>query len=169
MRCMFVDESVHDRGDFILGPIVYCGRSPNWRVNRALRAVGLRPGFDEYKSGDSKAGNCRALRLRERLGTVAQSARIGVAVVPRGARRSLGCGMLKAVNGPNVDINIGFEMWARQRYSFFSRPRPEASDVYPESRIYDGSCGLYVSDGCPERLAAAALRRFGTCYLGCIH
>lgn len=48
---IYFDESIHDRGGFILGAFVV-GRDALPGVSSALTAVGLVPGESEYKSSD---------------------------------------------------------------------------------------------------------------------
>lgn len=252
---MFVDESIHDRGGFILASIIYCPTSPRAPVCDALRAVGMQPGVDEYRSGRIKRGDTVQAELRERLLSIVGQCRIAVAVVPRDLRPALGQELLgatafvirenqlsadglevyfdegifssprgsaiasasslppgirfypasdsKKVVGlqladlvahssstmlletlglvnktvkagedsgydPELDLSIGFELWAGLRYSFFRRPR-SGQNGDTQDPFFDGTCGLYVSAACDKRLSAACLRRFGTCYVGCIH
>lgn len=71
---------------------------------------------------------------------------------------------------PDLHIELGFEMWATIRYQFFTQDEPNLEVDGLEGFTLDiGSYALHVSDGCPEPLRAAAVDRFGTCYMGCIH
>jgi hypothetical protein len=80
---------------------------------------------------------------------------------------------------PDLEIELEFELWARLRHSFFCSPRCiveldnlEAvnADDYILSQTVDVSgYGLYVSQLCDDLLRNAAVARFGTSYLGCIH
>ena len=74
---------------------------------------------------------------------------------------------------PDLEIELGFELWASLRYSFFMASQPK-SDSIPDDpvgeMIYDvENFGLYISPSCTEQLKKAAIERFGKCYLGCIH
>jgi hypothetical protein len=72
---------------------------------------------------------------------------------------------------PDMDIEIGFELWAGLRYNFFSKPPPHPDEWRDQfdfkSLVKD--VGLYISDNCSEQLRDSALDRFGEMYLGCIH
>lgn len=74
---------------------------------------------------------------------------------------------------PDLDITIGFELWATLRYCFFKGQGPtieelEANPV--DSLMFDtGSYALYVSQYCSAELRTASEARFSKVYLGCIH
>jgi len=72
--------------------------------------------------------------------------------------------------GYDTDIEIGFELWAYLRNSFFS--------VYIPFDIKNGDIpfqvnvenyGLFISPKCTEEIKSASLNRFGKMYLGCTH
>lgn len=74
---------------------------------------------------------------------------------------------------PDLETELGFALWASLRYQFFKAPQPNLG-ADPDDRVGDltfdvENYGLYISEDCPEKLKQAALQRFGTCYLGCIH
>jgi hypothetical protein len=72
---------------------------------------------------------------------------------------------------PDMDIEIGFEMWADIRYNFFSTPPPSPDEW--ESQLdcvaKVGKKGLFISERCSEIVRNKGLERFGEMYLGCIH
>lgn len=71
---------------------------------------------------------------------------------------------------PDLDIEIGFELWASLRYKFFMKSRSAGHDPEEYDPLYDvSSCGLFVSPRCDPSLVEAVEGRFGTVYLGCIH
>lgn len=74
---------------------------------------------------------------------------------------------------PDLNIELGFELWASLRYQFFMAQQPIPSTV-PDHPIGDltfdvENYGLHISDGCSQTLREGAIQCFGTCYLGCIH
>lgn len=71
---------------------------------------------------------------------------------------------------PDLGIELGFELWAGLRYSFFGKDElaSNSSEVLDPHRIVEGF-GLYVAPSCDGDLADLARRRFGSIYLGCIH
>ena len=73
---------------------------------------------------------------------------------------------------PDTDVELGFELWASMRYSFFKAQHAnESSEDDPVAgMVYDVSeFGLHIAASCGPELRAAARARFGTCYLGCLH
>lgn len=76
---------------------------------------------------------------------------------------------------PDLNIEIGCEMWATLRYQFFmgTSPGPTVEEFENdpiESMMFDiGSYAVHVSPLCGEGLRAAAQGRFSTNHLGCIH
>jgi hypothetical protein len=51
MGYFYFDESIHQRGDFILGAWVYSNDDLSPQVLHAIEVTGLIPGVDEFKSG----------------------------------------------------------------------------------------------------------------------
>ena len=74
---------------------------------------------------------------------------------------------------PDLEIEIGFELWATMRSQIIGAPEPIEPvgdgrfELYPVFTV--NGYGLYIAPSCPEPLRASALGRFGTNYLGCIH
>ena len=71
---------------------------------------------------------------------------------------------------PDLDIGLGFEMWATIRYTFFN----EGSKLYSDTPVAAATLkvepyGLYISDLCDQNLCDIARTKFGDIYLGCIH
>lgn len=90
MGYCFFDDSVHDRGGFILGAFVHFTDDPTPRVADELVRHGFEPGRDEFKSGSVFRGDLTRRDLRERLWEALDESRIGFVVVPRTARKELG-------------------------------------------------------------------------------
>jgi hypothetical protein len=72
---------------------------------------------------------------------------------------------------PNLDIDLGFELWASVRYNFFAAapPNPDTWKTQLDFEIDVASRGLHIAESCDVGVRAAALARFGRMYLGCIH
>ena len=72
---------------------------------------------------------------------------------------------------PDMEIEIGFEMWTEIRYNFFSTPPPHPDEwVSQKDCVADvGKKGLYISEKCSELVKEKSLEKFGEMYLGCIH
>ena len=71
---------------------------------------------------------------------------------------------------PDMEIELGFEMWATLRYSYFNKGTTEYSEDSIELATIDVEpYGLYISEFCNDELARMSRDRFATMYLGCIH
>ena len=72
---------------------------------------------------------------------------------------------------PDLDIELGFELWAGLRYNFFAKPPPHPDEwrdqIDFKATVQD--VGLYIADNCSAELRARVLDRFAEMYLGCIH
>lgn len=71
---------------------------------------------------------------------------------------------------PEMQMELGFGMWAMLRYCFFSKKL----DMMIDDPISDATqsvspFGLYISELCNEELKEKAEEAFGSVYLGCIH
>ena len=71
---------------------------------------------------------------------------------------------------PDLDVELGFELWATQRYHFFTRDNADPDLDQLEGFTLDiGSYAVHVAELCTDVLRNAVQKRFGECYLGCIH
>lgn len=70
----------------------------------------------------------------------------------------------------DLDVSLGFELWAGLRYQFFvAGPTARQDPVYRGALMDVGHNGLVITPSCPPALKAAATECFGQVYLGCIH
>lgn len=259
MGHFYFDETIQERGGFIIGAFVYSPNDATPKVYSAIKQVGLRPGVDEFKSGTRMDRNPRQKELRGHFKEILANTRIGVVVVPTAERASLGheamLGLRKILSAnhlaheshsvfldeeitvgrtpykellgesgalcevhesqdskliggiqladlaahclggmllehldlvtkfvragensgyePDLQIELGLELWASLRYQFFKAPCPNPGAILDDPAgdlIFDvENYGLHIADSCPQFLKKAALGRFGSCYLGCIH
>lgn len=86
---IFIDESIHDRGNFIVIAAVCSANSLHEPVGDALLECGFDPARDEYKSSMKMAGNPAAQRLRDRLQSILGWCKIAVAICPVSERAAL--------------------------------------------------------------------------------
>ena len=73
---------------------------------------------------------------------------------------------------PDLDIELGFELWASLRYSFFKAPQPipGPEDPLVGDLMFDvENYGMHIAATCGDALRNSSLARFGQCYLGCVH
>jgi len=71
-----------------------------------------------------------------------------------------------------IEINLGFELWARLRYSLLGVNEHVVGMTDPDSDFNPyfqiEGYGLYIAPSCNEKLTTCARSRFGSNYLGCI-
>ncbi|TYC55858.1 hypothetical protein FMN50_12600 [Rhodobacterales bacterium] len=77
-----MDESIHERGDFIVVAAVYGGADVEDQVRQGLLACGFDPVRDEFKSSMRMSGNPAAQELRQRLKFILRHCKIALAVCP---------------------------------------------------------------------------------------
>ena len=73
---------------------------------------------------------------------------------------------------PDLDIELGFALWADLRNSFFMSGQPISraeDDPRGLSTVNVADYGLHIATSCAEALRVAVVERFGECYRGCIH
>lgn len=72
---------------------------------------------------------------------------------------------------PELDVELGFELWASIRYNFFcgAPPHPNTWSSQLDFQVEVEPYGLFVSPLCNSTLAEQVRQRFGQMYLGCIH
>ncbi len=91
MGFFFFDESIHQRGGFALGAFVYTPSDPTTKLRKALKAAGLKPGIDEFKSGTHVGRNPRQAKARDYIQNVLRdSGRIALVIVPASKSDALG-------------------------------------------------------------------------------
>jgi hypothetical protein len=136
---------------------------PAGRVARLRQGIDIPEAVVIHPSNDSKsvmgiqaadlAAHTMATMLLEQLGHVSKMVKAGH----------------DSGYDPDLEFELGFELWASLRYSFFKRELPSVEVDYPNP-LYDvESCGLYLSERSGDLLKEATLMRFGRVYLGCIH
>lgn len=79
---IFVDESIHDRADFIVVAAVFTDDDVQEKVEQALRECGFDPASEEFKSSMTMAGNPAAHRLRDYLQGILSRCKLAIAICP---------------------------------------------------------------------------------------
>jgi len=69
----------------------------------------------------------------------------------------------------DVEIDLGFELWAGVRGAFLSTPKTISKDDIDIAVVDVLPHGLFVDDSVSNKVATAAKKRFGKMYLGCAH
>jgi hypothetical protein len=86
---IFIDESIHDRGNFIVIAAVFSADNLQVLGGNALLECGFDPVHDEFKSSMKMAGNPSAQRLRDRLKHILSRCKIAVAICPVSERAAV--------------------------------------------------------------------------------
>jgi hypothetical protein len=97
MPHFYIDDSIQDRGDFVVGALVF-GPDAEASVSAAIQKTGLKPEVDEFKSSARMSEHPEQVRLRYELRGVLDNYRVGVLVIPRQERSKLGHYALQAVD-----------------------------------------------------------------------
>ncbi|MBL0407773.1 DUF3800 domain-containing protein [Microvirga aerilata] len=86
---IFIDESIHDRGNLIVIAAVFRADNLQELVGDALLECGFDSARDEFKSSVKMAGNPAAQRLRDRLKHILGTCKIAVAICPVSERAAV--------------------------------------------------------------------------------
>jgi len=255
----YFDESIHERAGFILGAYVYSPDDLSPSVYAQIKAVGLRPGIDEFKSSTKMDKDPQRQLLRDKIKELLWSAwaKVGLVVIPLQERSHLGEEALRGLEKiirvndlrggkahqvffdegisfkdgslfvkelklndccefhfkqnsrllgglqiadmvahtmsvmlletlgivnkevrigrdegyrNDFDVNLSFVLWASIRHHLFTMDRiAVVDDQIPGFMVDTGSYAVYIAESCSSSLRDAVEKRFGECYLGCIH
>lgn len=90
MAYLYFDETIRERGGFIIGALVVANRDLSSAVAEEWKRLGLDPESDEYKSSDPKAGNDLGAAQRAVMARLLHRSKLGLTVAPVADRRRLG-------------------------------------------------------------------------------
>lgn len=90
MSHLYFDESIQERGQFIIGALVISDGDLAAPIHRRWLEMGLNPSMDEYKSSTLKANNAVSQAQRAFIGNFLQQCDLALTVAPLGDRRHLG-------------------------------------------------------------------------------
>ena len=140
MGFFYFDESIHTRGEFIIGAFVYSEADVSDLVFKELESVGLKPGRDEYKSGARMAGNNQFLELRSRINEILFSCKVGLVIVPLEKRELLGEEAIKCLEKV---INAN-DLSGRTHQAFFDQEISVGSATLERFRSSKINCEIYL-------------------------
>ena len=256
MKFVFIDESIHTRGEFIISGLVISNKNPNDLIRKSLLRNDFNPDEDEFKSGINYRYLPKMADVRNDLKKIiSNSCKFGLIIIPIKYRELIGLETLKGLKqfisinkigegievyidqnyfineahgiaiaeelsfnncsfhfeqdskqvrgiqladlmahtcsimlletlglidkkvkagensgyDPEMEIDLGFELWATIRYNFLRQPRSESSETSDGTTLDVMPYGLYISEFCDKQLFESAKKRFGSVYLGCIH
>lgn len=90
MSYCYFDESIRERGGFIVGALVVSDRDLSPLIAEEWARLGLTPGSEEYKSSNPKNGNELGVAQRQVVAQLLQESKLGFVVVPIDDREGLG-------------------------------------------------------------------------------
>jgi hypothetical protein len=258
MTKFYIDDSIHERGNFIISGIVITDEEIDALISESLLKNEFNPETDEFKSGLSYRRYPKMINVRQDIKNIIRNhCKIGLVILPSSERANIGIETLKGLkqiiesndfeqdfevfidenyfrnadtgiklakeinlnNGklnlevdsklvkgiqladlvahtcstmmleklglvtkqvkvgensgyddPDMEVEIGFELWADLRYCFLGKLDEEKLNNGDEPPINKTEpFGLYISELCNEELATNTRQRFGEIYLGCIH
>ncbi|MGJ8715772.1 MAG: DUF3800 domain-containing protein [Maribacter stanieri] len=257
MTRIYIDDSAHERGGFIISGIITTKKDVETKISDALIENGFDKKTDEFKSRLCSPDNPKMIKVRKQLSNlINQDCKIGLTILPITHREKIGIETLKGVKkiiennnfgenieinidegyfknlqegqklcaelglsiyelnlevdsskkkgiqladliahtcstmlleelglitkkikagkgsgyDPDLDIELGFELWANIRYNFLGEidmERFENGDGLPHNLTEP--YGLYISEYCDKKLTKKTRNRFSEIYLGCIH
>ncbi|MGO7924497.1 hypothetical protein ACC755_35935 [Rhizobium ruizarguesonis] len=86
---IYIDESIHERANFIVLAAVCAGPDDIRLAREALLQCGFVPGRDEFKSSMKMSGNKQAQNLRERFREIIGRCKIAIGVCTVNERHQL--------------------------------------------------------------------------------
>ena len=170
MGYFYFDESIHARGGFIFGALIYSEEDVTHDVFQALIEVGLVPTQDEFKSHSHMDKDSRLQALRHRLKVLLQRTKVGLVVLPIDSRGCLGSETLKGLekilsanfrgsqkHSVYFDEGIHFEKCVSTKRSFEERQNCKIF-VEQDSRVIGG---LQLADLAAHSLSIMLLEALG--------
>lgn len=165
MGFLYFDESIRERGGFIIGALVVSEADLSQDVRERWRSMGH--AAHEYKSGQLKASDPVGQGQREALWEVLDSSALALCVCPCSDREALGgfCAALTAqvhdtgllVSGPHdLYVDEGIAVPEDDRIALASRG--VATHVNQDSRVV---AGLQVADHAAHVLGGMLLEEMG--------
>src|SRR5687768_16563619 len=100
---VFVDESIHVRGDFIVVAAVCAEDGVQDRIVAALTDCGFDPTHDEFKSSMTMDGAPAAQRLRAHLKMILRECKVAVAVCPTSERAEIAAHVARLLSTIDAD------------------------------------------------------------------
>ncbi len=98
MGYFYFDESIHDKGNFIIGAFIYSKNDLSQNISDILKKHGYNPDIDEFKSGINFTENPKMIEVRNDLKSlISGNCELGIIVIPIKERKKLGIEVLKGL------------------------------------------------------------------------
>lgn len=167
MAFLYYDESIRERGGFIVAALVISDVDLTQKVNTAWLALGLNPATDEYKSSGVKVNNEVGQMQREVLRDLLGRSRLGLVICSNDRRGYLGDGCAELIfqlvrtqmlaptdHDVYLDQNIKMKPMLRERL--------QSAGIKPflnqDSKLVSG---LQVADHAAHALGGMLLQKMG--------
>lgn len=127
MTKIYIDDSVHQRGNFIISGIVITNSEVEQKVEDSLITHGFNPGTNEFKSGLNYRKYPKMLNVREDLREIiSSSCKLGLVILPISQRQNIGIETFKGLKQilDSNDFGDNIEIYVDQNY-FKSRQAGE--------------------------------------------
>ena len=167
MSYLYFDESIRDKGDFIVGALVLADFDLSKGVTDLWLAMGIDPTLAEFKSSGFKVADSKGRHQRSALRGLLQSLQLAFVVCPRSDRRRLGMHLTSLVHqlldrgllmvgkhDLHVDQNISVSASAKASLAV----RGVVANVNQDSRV---ASGIQVADYAAHSLGGMLLEEMG--------
>jgi hypothetical protein len=167
MSHLYFDESIHDRGSFIIGAAIFSSFDLSPVIRNLWVSLGLDPSEFEYKSSSPKAGNPAAQQHRSALHALLKNAKIGLVVCPSDDRQSLGFYAIelakqllrsRSIDPPPLVLYLDDNIHVASRHLAAARDEGISVLLGQDSRVVGG---LQLADHVAHSLSGMLLEQMG--------
>ena len=138
MGYFYFDESIQERGQFIIGAFIYSQDDLSPLIFEALKKSGLRPKVDEFKSSAKMTENSAQFYLRNLLREMLSRIKIGFIILPAFERKQLGDEAIKCLQKilrANCLEDVPHKIYFDEGVSFSEEVKQEP--FFEKSSLYD--------------------------------
>ncbi|MGO7377500.1 DUF3800 domain-containing protein [Rhizobium ruizarguesonis] len=158
---IYIDESIHERANFIVLAAVCAGQDDIRLASEALSQCGFVPGRDEFKSSMTMSGNKHAQDLRERFREIIGGCKIAIGVCAVNERHQL---MALAAR---ISEAVSSHDPAKKRTVHLDQGMKRQPITLPNGYLLNADCdskaviGIQVADCCAHFIATMLLGELG--------
>jgi hypothetical protein len=109
MSFIYIDESIHTNGNFILCALVYSENNPNELIEQAINDVNLSPSIAEFKSGINTNIHPEQILLRNKLFSIIHKCKIALSISNLSDRNTLYIDVLSLLE-KTISVNSLFNV-----------------------------------------------------------
>lgn len=160
MAEIYIDESIHDRGDLIVLAAVYSETPLQARVEEVLRDCGFDPARDEFKSSMRMHGNIAAQKLRDNIQSLLGNCKIAVVVCAPGDRRRLADHAVELLSEIDVPKSTNIPVYFDEGILRPTQPPPAGFEFRLNCNSREVA-GIQVADAAAHVIASTILSELG--------